>query len=178
MQIMVSRLSHHYQGIMVSLKDGDEIKDIALINGNKHDFSGPLLLFSIDQEVIYGLSRHKVISRIYSQGPQILLTTKELGHKLYEHGMKAALGKVKVGNITFTTNLETFYSVSQKYGCFELTYSEGRIACLVKPAANYKPILLATSGYQDKLKIDSKNRIDIDKIQTIVTKSFDLEEVL
>lgn len=172
MQLMVSRLVNFYDGLMVSLKDGDEIKDIALINGNKPDFLGPIILLSLDQEIVYGLSQNKVVSRIYSQGPQILISNKELSHKLFEHGMKASLGKVKVGNLTFMTGLETFYKLLPSYSHFSIVGSEGRLGCFIKPADNYLPILLATSGFNTKN--DVKNRIDVDKIQTTVCKQFEL----
>lgn len=175
MQLIVSRLTEFHHGLMVSLKDGDEIKNIGIINGNKNDFFGPILLFSLDQDVVYGLSHRQVVSRIYNRGAQILLTTKELGHKLYEHGMKAALGKVKVGNIHFSTNLDTFYSQKSTYGPFNLVVSDGRLGCTVKPFANYEPILLATAGF-DCSKLNLKNRIDVDKVQTQVTKKFQIGE--
>jgi hypothetical protein len=159
---------------MVSLKDGDEINNIALINGNKPDFTGPIILLDIDQDVVYGLSHREVVSRIYKEGPQILLTTKDMGHKLYEHGMKASLGRVKVGNVQYTTNIETFYTVKSSYGSLSLIYSEGKIGCYVKPHKNYTPILIASSGFIPK-GIDTKeDRIDIEKIRSEITRKFSL----
>ena len=173
MQLIVSRLAKFYEGLAISIKDGDDIKTIGMINGNKRDFLGPILLLSLDQDVVYGLSHCQVVSRIYSNGPQILLTTKELGHKLFEHGMKASLGKVRVGNVNFRTALDTFYNQTSGYGPFSLVVSDGRLGCVVKPFANYKPILLATAGFDcSKLGFE---KIDVDKIQTEVTKKFKLD---
>lgn len=178
MQLIVSKLAEFYHGLMVSVKEGNEIDDIAIVNGNKENFLGPILLLDIDQEVVYGMSHRKVVSRIYAKGPQILLTTKELGHRLFEHGMKAALGKTKVGNVQYLTNLETYYTVHSKYGFLELTISEGRLGCYVKPRENYEPILLTTGAFKDKTPLATHSRIDIDKIQTEVTRKFKLRSRL
>lgn len=175
MQLIVSLLSKFHHGLMVTLKDGTDINTIAIVNGNKPSFTGPVILFNIDQEVIYGLSHREVVSRIYAEGPQILLTSKELGHRLYEHGMKASLGKVKVGNTQYLTNLDTYYTLQSQYGPMDLVYSEGKIGCYIKPHSNYEPILITTTGYKPKTVIDPKNRIDIEKIRSEVTRKFTLK---
>jgi len=176
MQLIVSRVPNFHEGLIISLKDGNDIKNIGRVNGNKADFGGPILLFGIDQDVVYGLSHREVTSRIYSQGPQILMTTKELGHRLYEHGMKASLGKIKIGNTHYLTSLETYYTVMNQYGPFKMVVSGGRLGCWVQPYSNYLPILLTTGAFETTEKVAC--RIDIDKIQTEVTKKFLLDDKL
>lgn len=167
MQLIVSKLTHEHHGLEVSLKDEDKIDTIALINGNKPGYKGPVILFSIDQDVVYGMSHREVVSRIYTDGPQILLTTKELSHRLYEHGMKAALGKITLGPNTFITCLETYYKQTLKYARLSIEMHEGKMSCWFS-MPGYFPILLTTGAYRDDK--NTKQRIDVDKIQTEVTK--------
>lgn len=161
MQLIVSRLAEVHQGMMVSLKDEDKIDTIGMVNGNKSTFKGPVILTDLDQDIVYGMSHRQVVSRIYSDGPQILLTTREYAHRLYEHGMKAALGKIKFGNNVFQTCLETYYKPSPQYGRFTLDNFEGVIGCRFD-YGGYQPILITTSKYAKPVEFQ---RIDVDKIQ-------------
>jgi len=165
MQLIVSKLAEEYHGLSVALKDDDRIETIAMINGNKADHKGPVILFNLDQEIVYGMSHRHVISRIYTNGPQNLITTKELSHRLYEHGMKASLSRIKINNTTFLTCLETYYTSIQNYGRFELKAAGGKLGCLYS-LEGYIPVLLTTGGFP-KGEFD-ENRLDIDKIQTEV----------
>ncbi len=174
MQLIVSRLTHEHHGLTVLLKDEDKIDTIAVINGNKPDYHGPVILFGLDQDIVYGMSHREVVSRIYGEGPQILLTTKELAHRLYEHGMKAALGKIALGSNTFLTCLDTYYKQTLEYARLRVETNGGKMACRFF-IPGYQPILLTTGAYRAKESIEvvpmgTEQRIDIDKIQTEVTK--------
>ena len=168
MQLIVSKLAEEYHGLSVALKHDDSISTVALINGNKEDVNCPVVLFSIDQEVVYGLSHRKVVRRIYDNGPQILITSKELGHKLFEHGMKAALGKIKIHNTPFSTTLDTFYNLKTSYSFLSLEQANGRLGISFE-VPMYKKVLIANSAFKPKEEMSFGGRIDIDKIQSQVT---------
>jgi len=161
LQLIVSRYSESRHGLSVSLKDEDKIE------GNKPEFTGPVVLFNLDQEIVYGLSHREVVSRIYAEGPQPLITTKELAHRLYEHGMKASLGKIKLNNTPFLTCLDTYYNTAKMYGRLTLVNSKDRLG-VVFCFSGYKPILITNAGFKDKET--AACRIDIDKIQSEVTQ--------
>jgi len=177
MELILSRLSHHYLGLKLILKDDDEMRTIAIINGNDPEFVGPVILFNVDQHVIYGLSHPEVISRILEKGPQYLLTHKEIGHNLFEHGMKAALGKIKVNNNYFNTNLDTFYMLTTNVSNLALIVGKNnQIACVVQPRLDLQPVLISNHIFYTKetdtdiLKNElcSLDKIEIDNIRTHV----------
>jgi len=181
MELIVSRLNHHYLGLKVVLKEQDDLKTIAIINGNNPEFAGPIILLSLDQHTIYGLSHPEVISRILEKGPQNLLTSKEISHNLFEHGMKASLSKIKINTNYFYTSLDTFYVLSTKVSCLSLLIGkENQLACLIQPRLDLQPILLSNSIFScketdtDALKneIYSLNKIETDSIRTYVTTTF------
>ena len=167
MQLIVSKLSEDFRGLSLALKDDDRIETVALINGNKSDHKGPVILLGLDQEVVYGMSHRRVVSRIYANGPQPLVTTKEMGHRLFEHGMRAAVGRINIGNTEFITCLDTFYKPTMKYGRLEIKSQGGKLGCLYQ-LEGYHPILITTAGFP-KGEYD-EHRLDIDKIQTEVSK--------
>lgn len=173
MEVIISALNTPFSGLLISLNTADPVQPIAIVNGNKADFSGPVILLSLDQEVIYGLSQPTVISRIFAKGPQQLLSTKELSHNLFEHGMKASLGKVKVHMNTFLTSLETFYSlVSFTPMCRIIPGREsGKAACLLTPSRSHQGILIHNHGFEPKEAIDYKisDTVEIDNIRTYIS---------
>ena len=172
MEIIVSKLTQHFEGLKVVLKENDHISDIALINGNRSDFYGPIILLNLDQHIVYGLSHPEVISRIYTKGPQQLLTNKEIGHNLFEHGMKASLGKVKFRLNSFLTTLDTFYTLTTSTSNLTLVVGkDNRIGCLITPFTTHHSILLCNYGFElkdaDKYRISSC--IEVDSIKTYVS---------
>lgn len=184
MELIVSRLSQHHLGLSLSLKEEDnstaipQIRRIATINGNEIDFLGPILLLNIDQHVVYGLSHPTVISRILSKGPQHLLAPKEIAHNLFEHGMKATIGKIKINLNYFNTTLDTFYTVTQKVSNITLIIGkDNQLAYLIQPRTDLQPILISNDRFlpkdsdKDLLNTVSSN-IEIDNIRTYTTTSF------
>jgi len=170
MELIISRLKHLHEGMDLSLKDHQQIRPLALINGNKTEFKGPIILFNIDQHTIYGLSHPAVVSRLFNDGPQQLLTTRELAHSLFEHGMKASLGQVKIKNSTFYTRIDTFYTVVDKIQYIKLIMGKrNKPAFYIQPRKDYKPIVISTYNFQFKDKYDYKNidDLDIDRIKVV-----------
>lgn len=115
--IFFERRSLLHEGIRLSYDGGDGVaKPIAHINGNDTTFRGPVVLLSVDAHVVYGLSHPQVISTILKEGPQTMVASKEMAHHLYEHGMKAAVGKQRMGNNVFQASLDTYYRVMLNLG--------------------------------------------------------------
>jgi len=178
MELIVSRLNQHHLGLKIVLKEQSDLKTIAIINGNDPEFAGPIILLSLDQHTIYGLSHPEVISRILEKGPQNLLTSKEISHNLFEHGMKASLGKIKINTNYFYTSLDTFYTLTTKVSCLSLLIGkDNQLACLIQPRLDLQPVLISNSIFSyketdiDPLKneIYSLNKVEIDSIRTYVT---------
>ena len=169
MQLIISRLKELYYGFEIAFKQADKITRIGLINGNKPDYLGPVILLNIDQHVVYGMSHPKAIAEIYEKGPQPLLSTKELGHRLFEHGMKAAIGKVRLRNNTFSTTLDTFYTPMTSYENLEIIQGQaGKVACLVKgPVSGALPILLSHRNFKFKENY----------IQPLLTKTIEMDDI-
>lgn len=93
-----------------SIVDTGTGKTILMINGNDHDYNGPIAITSIDPYILFGLSSPRVVNRIIGeQKPQTLLTTKELSHTLFEHGMKSCWGKIKLNQLEARATSSTFY---------------------------------------------------------------------
>jgi len=115
LEFILSRLGSSYQGFIIELNNpgAEKNEELLMINGNSHEYTGPISVLSVDQNVVYGLSKREVATRILERGPQILLSTPYLATNLFEHGMKAALGKVRVNNNTFLTSMETYYKLEQ-----------------------------------------------------------------
>jgi hypothetical protein len=128
MKLLISRLAELEHGFDISLDDSSNVQRIALINGNKADHSGPVILLNLDPHIVYGLSHPAVVGKILSNGqPQELWTTKDLAHKLYEHGMKSSWGTVKHKNLIFQTRSDTFYMSLQSGPIFSAeTYSNAQ----------------------------------------------------
>jgi hypothetical protein len=181
MKLHVSKLVLHHQGWDLSVEDAEgSIKKLATLNGNKIDEAlliTPSIVFSIDAHVLYGVSHPEIISQILTKGPQPLLTTKELGHRMFEHGMKAALGKLKVGNNVFNTTLETFYEITQETKTFSLIPGTNeKCACLVK-IQNYKPVLLTPRGFIAKSSLNETYKTYIiEDVSTVLTIKLQADE--
>ena len=178
MELIVSRLNYHHMGLKIVCKEQDEVKTIAVVNGNDPGFAGSIILLSLDQHTIYGLSHPEVVSRILEKGPQNLLTSKELGHNLFEHGMKAALGKVKINTNYFNTTLDTFYNLINKTAHITLIAGkENQLACLVQPRLDLKPVIISNTTFHvketetDAIKNElySLDMVELDSIRTHVT---------
>jgi len=178
MELIISRLAQHHLGLKVSIKEGETIGHVAIINGNNPDFLGPVILLNIDQHVVYGLSLPEVISRILVKGPQYLLSTKELAHNLFEHGMKSSVGKIKIHMNYFITSLETFYTVTTKASNVTLvTSKDNQLGFLIQPRTDLRPILVSNYPFLAKesdkeLLNEVSTSIEIDTIKTHTITEF------
>lgn len=186
MELIVSKLQSNFDGLDLSIKHDDHVQSLARINGNHADYQGPIILLNIDQYVVYSLSQPEVVSRILTKGQQQLLTTKEIAHNLFEHGMKASLGKLKIKTNWFLTTMDTFYSCSLIGHFLEIIQGnkenrENKIGCLITPSPEYQSILVCNYGfdYDKSDKGDKINNvssvIEIDSIRTYVTMPFKLK---
>lgn len=173
MELIISRLNNHHQGLNIAFKEFEELRTIATINGNTSEFTGPIILLSLDQHIIYGMSHPEVVSRILEKGPQNLITTKELAHNLYEHGMKAALGKVKINMNNFNTTIDTFYTlIKNTTNITLLTGTDNQLACLIQPRKDIEPILISNSVFnikENEGELRCLNKVELDHIRTYVT---------
>jgi hypothetical protein len=178
MELVISRLKNHYQGLKVIIKENETLRPLAIINGNEPDFFGPIVLLNIDQHTLYGISHPEVISRILVKGPQALITTKEMSHNLFEHGMKSSLGKIKINNNIFNTTLETYYTQTLKTSNMSIMVGkDNQTAIMIQPRTDLKPILISSYNFTAKdVDIDFANsissNIEIDNIRTHVVVEF------
>lgn len=178
MELIISRLSHHYQGLKIAINDQDYLRTISIVNGNDAEFLGTIILLNVDQHAVYGLSHPEIVSRILEKGPQSLLTTKDTAHNLFEHGMKASLGKLKLNMNQFLTTLETFYTPTTKAANLTLVVSrDNQLGCLIQPRTDMKPILISNSTFLPKesdkdILSEVSNSIELDNIRTFVTSEF------
>lgn len=141
-ELVIIRSDDNFQGFTLNVRGfNSEDQTLCLINGNRVDFKGAVVLLEIDQYALYGLSNPPVISRVLSNPPQVLLTTKELAHRLFEHGMKASLGKVLVNHHWYLTNIDSFYSVQNSLNPLGLhIIGEGQKPVLKVLVPGYKPV--------------------------------------
>lgn len=114
MHLMLSRNQHRCEGHSLFLCEGDKSVLLCIINGNKPDTTCPIFLNEVDPYTVFGLSQPLVISQILEAEPRVLLSSKEIGHRTFEHGMKASWGKIKIKNSYMFTNMETFYKISEQ----------------------------------------------------------------
>ena len=161
MSIVIVKDRDFHQGYEVQTKDGILI---GRINGNSPSNQVPIILLSVDPYVTFGLSHPHVISGILNDGPQNLITSRNLGHTLFEHGMKSSWGKVKVKNNKFITCLETFYLVKQQYKNFSVITEDDVVNCDIKVddkvIRTYNTKLIRNGVYHEALKIsDVHNRV-------------------
>lgn len=106
MNIVISRMDALYKGYVLAV----DSKTAVVINGNDANITSPVAVLNLDPHVVYGLSHPSVISRILDKGPQTIITSKELAHKLFEHGMKSSYETLTVGLCRFHTKIDTFYT--------------------------------------------------------------------
>lgn len=111
LELTIGRNSELYHGFSLSDSNGN---NLLRIDGKKED-NIPVLLLTVDPHTVYGLSHPKVINKILATGPNLLITQKKFSHILFEHGMKASWGTIKVMNNKFQTSVETFYDVKYRY---------------------------------------------------------------
>jgi hypothetical protein len=169
-KILLTRSENTHHGYLLSLEDGNEIESIAIINGNRPDTKLPILLCGIDQFVIFGLSHPQAITAIQEYGPQPLVTTKELGHRLFEHGMKAALGRIKIKNSWYTTSLGTYYDVVGSITLNGLVIStktdeSGNLGFVIL-LNGYEPVTIAFRPFEINEKV-----FYLDELRTMLTIS-------
>jgi hypothetical protein len=177
MEIIVSKLNLHHEGLMLALNTSEHVQPLAIINGNKPDFCGPVILLNLDQHIVYGLSHPEVVSRIFTKGPQQLISTREMSHNLFEHGMKVSLNRVKVKVNWFLTSLETFYTQTLQTPVLQIIYGResNRAGCLVTPSANHNSLLLCNQGFEPREPLSRKyEKLEIDNIRTYASVSLKL----
>lgn len=107
MELIIGRNHDLHHGFSISDLQGNTL---LRIDGKKED-SIPVLLLTLDPHTVYGLSHPKIISKILATGPHTLITQKKLAHSLFEHGMKACWGSIRVLNNKFQATIESYYNV-------------------------------------------------------------------
>ena len=171
MNIIISKLVDHCEGWEISLKNDESIETIAIVNGNKPLYSGPIVVLGVDQYILFGLSNPVVVGRILAEGPQEMISSRDLAHKIFEHGMKSVLGRIRINNNYFLTCLETFYTVKSESGLLSLVLgNDGQLGCLIGSKNWNKKILITLQGFTEKA--DSKSQAEIvyiDQIRSVVT---------
>lgn len=165
MKIYISKLNHVWEGYSIALEDPDgNAHNLGIINGNIEKTSGPVVLLSIDQHVLYGMSHPIIISRILNVGPQDMIATKDMAHNLFEHGMKCSLGLYKWQNkIPFITGMFTFYNVVTSNQYLSLVQGESGVALKIE-VPSYDPIVI-----YDRTTYKPK--------KSTITKSFCLNDI-
>jgi hypothetical protein len=108
MKLALARNQEKHNGFMIC--DMDTNTTLMYVDGNANK-QVPVAVLALDPHVVYGMSHPSVVSRIFSEGPQTLITIKKLAHSLFEHGMKASLGTITLGATPLFTQLLTFYDV-------------------------------------------------------------------
>jgi hypothetical protein len=151
-----------FSGIGLSYDDGSgQAKTVAHINGNNPDHRGPVILLSLDASAVYAMSQPQVISRILSEGPQTLITTKDIAHTLFEHGMKAALGKHKIGNNNFFASMETYYKVV--FGSGDFTVNANPLSLVIQ-LQGHPPVVVCTNGGQVPIVKEDQKSVDLSRL--------------
>jgi len=151
LKLVVQRNKQPHQGFNVSVESDGKRDVYCLINGNMSTHRGVVVLLSLDQDSVYGLSHPSVVSRILSKGPQVLLSTKDTAHKLFEHGMKASLGRIKVGENQFLTSLETFYALRPDFKALRL-----------EVLAQYSSPVLQVKGEKSSVYITTRKILELE----------------
>ena len=170
MQIMISKHAEDFHGwdLSVTTQSG-AIRSLGTINGNKTENNGLAIIFDVDPDVVYGMSCKQVVSKLLDSGPQTLITTKDVAHRLYEHGMKAAWGRIKIKNTALYTSMDTFYSVQHANGPFSIVQGQAGFA-VSYTAIGFAPILIASRAYQPR-PADFGQCIIVDDVKTTVSLS-------
>lgn len=89
---------------------------IALIDGNNPEVSAiiPRVLFNLSPFSVWGYSHPDVLMPVLAGDikPYPMIASKSQAHTLFEHGMKAAWGQVRIlRDVPVLTRLDTFYSI-------------------------------------------------------------------
>lgn len=147
MRLALARSQEKHNGFMICDMDNDTTYMYVEGNSSKHV---PVVVLSIDPHIVYGMSHPLTISRIFSDGPQTLLTTKKLAHNLYEHGMKSSWGSIMLGLTPMYTQLPTFYDVVS-------VHSNGVFSASVHANEDDKAYLKIS--YKDRVYVVSPNGI-------------------
>ena len=140
---------------------------MAVINGNAPNYYKlPVVLLSIDPHIVYGMSHPDVIETLLETGPQIMLSTRDLPHKMFEHGMKASLGRMEVGRNTFLTNINTFYDVQYDFPNFGIVVDRDKNPGLLVKDSGQIPALITTRKF-GSITLDYK-RFNLEDIEDSV----------
>lgn len=163
-KLILAKLNNEYEGYSLSLLNEGGQKRLFTINGNSEGYKGTVVLLNVDPHVVYGMSHPKVIKRILTRGPQKMLATKELSHRLYEHGMKGAWWKIQIQKNVVMTSLETFYNVeSEEFNAKVLSGNHKKCALLF--TFEEKNYLISNRWYEPDTSLNVNKHIVLEDIQ-------------
>lgn len=169
-KLVLGRMQNLHEGFILQSiekgEDGSEIMvDVLMINGNKASYSGPVALLYLDPYVIFGMSHNNVISRILHEGKgsQKLLTSKDIAHNLYEHGMKASWRYMRVNGLTYMTFNDTFYEQITTLNDFKIVSGKNEMGKGI--GLLYKNTLFHGDGFVPNSNVEYAKSIDIDKVR-------------
>jgi len=169
MELLVSRLQELHYGYDLSLSDGEEIRTIATIDGNRPGRPEPVVLLTLDPYTLFGLSHPEVVARLLNSGPQVLVSLRTTAHKLFEHGMKAAWERITLGSNQFLTSLATFYKQADQAQYLEVYGTDtDRPACLVS-VPSYEPVWLVYGGSKPGPVMQHAHTVRLDQIRGTTT---------
>lgn len=149
-------ISYHslLEGHTVRTEDEQgNVRFLAVLNGNCQDRVLPVVLYSLDAHVVYAMSHPAVISRSLTSSPQVLLTSRDLAHRLFEHGMKAALHRVMMGSSPVLATLDTYYKLSVSAGPISVKVHSpsGSVALVIRKEilGSNRDFVIAGRGFPD-----------------------------
>ena len=170
-KLVLGRMQDLHEGFLLQSvtknAEGDEItENLIMINGNRPSYTGPVALLYLDPYVVFGMSHTNVISRILHEGKgsQKLLTSKEISHNLYEHGMKASWRYIQSNNLKMMTSGDTFYDQITTLKDFEIisgTNDLGKSVGLLYQSN----ILFHGDGFVPNIPLEKAKKVNIDKVR-------------
>lgn len=163
-KLILAKLNNDYEGYTLSLLEESGQKKLFTINGNSINNNGPVVLLNLDPHIVYGMSHPDVIEKILNRGPQKMLSTKELSHRLYEHGMKGSWWKVQVKKNVYMTSLETFYNVSTEDTNAKIINGKHK-KCALQFVHQDKTYLISNRWFEYETPITVDRHIVLDDVQ-------------
>lgn len=169
-KLILGRMQDHHEGFLLQSIEKDDqgeekLVDLIMINGNRPSYTGPVAILYLDPFVVFGMSHNNVVSRLLHEGKgtQSLVTSKEIFHTLYEHGMKASWRYINVNGLKYMTCAETFYSQHMNYNDFKIisgTNDLGRSVGLL-----YQNTLFHADGFLPNNETEFEKKVNIDKVR-------------
>lgn len=170
-KLVLGRMQDLHEGFILQsiekTSDGEEkTENLIMINGNRPSYTGPVALLYLDPYVTFGMSHISVVSRILHEGKgsQKLLTSKEIFHNLYEHGMKASWRYVNVNNLRYMTFAETFYELIGTYKEFKIITGTNELGKSVGLLYN-NTTLFHGEGFMPNTELKDIKKVNIDKVR-------------